>query len=59
MLEIKCPPVLRKFTKDLHIIGCKLIGSFKLETCDLEECDFLQVKLIEYSTENEAMMINI
>ena len=25
----------------------------QLETCDLEECDFLQVKLIEYSTENE------
>ena len=25
----------------------------QLETCDLEECDFLQVKLLEYKNEEE------
>jgi putative phage-type endonuclease len=51
MLEIKCPPV-RKFTKDVpHHYWIQMQG--QLETCDLEECDFLQVKLIEYTSEEE------
>ena len=51
MLEIKCPPV-RKFTKEVpEHYWMQMQG--QLETCDLEECDFLQVKLIEYSTEDE------
>ena len=51
MLEIKCPPV-RKFTKEVpYHYWIQMQG--QLETCDLEECDFLQVKLIEYSSEKE------
>jgi putative phage-type endonuclease len=46
MLEIKCPPK-RKFTKAVppHYM-MQMQG--QLEVCDLEECDFLQVKLEEY-----------
>ena len=46
MLEIKCPPK-RKFTKSVppHYM-MQMQG--QLEVCDLEECDFLQVKLEEY-----------
>jgi putative phage-type endonuclease len=51
MLEIKCPPV-RKFTKEVpHHYWIQMQG--QLETCDLEECDFLQVKLLEYKDEEE------
>ena len=51
MLEIKCPPV-RKFTKEVPDHYWMQIQG-QLETCDLEECDFLQVKLEEYNTEQE------
>uniref|UniRef100_A0A6C0BTP6 YqaJ viral recombinase domain-containing protein n=1 Tax=viral metagenome TaxID=1070528 RepID=A0A6C0BTP6_9ZZZZ len=51
MLEIKCPPV-RKFTKEVpEHYWMQMQG--QLETCDLEECDFLQVKLLEYNSEEE------
>jgi putative phage-type endonuclease len=46
MLEIKCPPK-RQFTKEVpEHYWMQMQG--QLETCDLEECDFLQVKLDEY-----------
>ena len=51
MLEIKCPPV-RKFTKEVPEHYWMQIQG-QLETCNLEECDFLQVKLEEYNTEQE------
>ena len=51
MLEIKCPPK-RKFTHDVPIhYWMQMQG--QLEVCDLEECDFFQVKLEEYSNINE------
>ena len=51
MLEIKCPPV-RKFTKEVpYHYWIQMQG--QLDTCDLEECDFLQVKLLEYKDEEE------
>ena len=46
MLEIKCPPK-RKFTKSVpKHYWMQMQG--QLEVCDLDECDFLQVKLEEY-----------
>ena len=46
MLEIKCPPK-RQFTKDVpKHYWMQMQG--QLESCDLEECDFLQVKISEY-----------
>ena len=46
MLEIKCPPK-RKFTKTVpEHYKMQIYG--QLECCNLEECDFLQVKLEEY-----------
>ena len=46
MLEIKCPPK-RKFTKTVpKHYWYQMQG--QLECCDLDECDFLQVKLQEY-----------
>ena len=46
MLEIKCPPK-RKFSKSVpEHYWMQMQG--QLEVCDLEECDFLQVKLEEY-----------
>ena len=51
MLEIKCPPK-RKFTKEVPEHYWMQIQG-QLETCNLEECDFLQVKLEEYNTEQE------
>ena len=46
MLEIKCPPK-RKFTKTVpEHYKMQVYG--QLECCNLEECDFLQVKLEEY-----------
>ena len=51
MLEIKCPPK-RKFTKEVpEHYWMQMQG--QLETCDLEECDFLQVKLLEYDNEED------
>ena len=46
MLEIKCPPK-RKFTKTVpKHYWYQMQG--QLECCNLEECDFLQVKFQEY-----------
>lgn len=46
MLEIKCPPK-RKFTKSVPShYEYQMQG--QLECCNLEECDFLQVKILEY-----------
>ena len=46
MLEIKCPPK-RKFTKTVpKHYWYQMQG--QLECCDLDECDFFQVKLLEY-----------
>ena len=48
MLEIKCPPK-RKFSRNTQVpksYWCQMQG--QLACCDLEECDFLQVKLLEY-----------
>jgi len=51
MLEIKCPP-RRVFTKEVpRHYWMQMQG--QLESCDLEECDFLQVKFIEYFTEQD------
>jgi len=51
MLEIKCPP-RRVFTKEVpRHYWMQMQG--QLESCDLEECDFLQVKFIEYYTEQD------
>jgi len=48
MLEIKCPPK-RQFTEEVpDHYWMQMQG--QLESCDLEECDFLQVKLEEYAT---------
>uniref|UniRef100_A0A6C0CDT0 YqaJ viral recombinase domain-containing protein n=1 Tax=viral metagenome TaxID=1070528 RepID=A0A6C0CDT0_9ZZZZ len=59
MLEIKCPPK-RVFTKEVpKHYWMQMQG--QLEVCDLEECDFLQVKLEEYNdvTEYESdVMVN-
>jgi len=46
MLEIKCPPK-RNFTHEVpRHYWMQMQG--QLEVCDLEECDFFQVKLEEY-----------
>jgi putative phage-type endonuclease len=51
MLEIKCPPK-REFTKEVpKHYWMQMQG--QLEVCDLEECDFLQVKLEEYNDVSE------
>ena len=51
MLEIKCPPK-RKFTKSVpKHYWMQMQG--QLEVCDLNECDFFQVKLEEYSNFDE------
>jgi len=48
MLEIKCPPK-RQFTEEVpEHYWMQMQG--QLESCDLEECDFLQVKLEEYAS---------
>jgi putative phage-type endonuclease len=53
MLEIKCPPK-RKFTKEVpEHYWMQMQG--QLECCDLEECDFLQVKLEEYASKEEYL----
>jgi len=51
MLEIKCPPK-RKFTHEVpKHYWMQMQG--QLEVCDLEECDFFQVKLEEYHDIND------
>jgi putative phage-type endonuclease len=51
MLEIKVPPK-RKFTKTVpKPYGYQMQG--QMECCNLEECDFLQVKIEEYENEEE------
>ena len=51
MLEIKCPPK-RQFTNEVpRHYWMQMQG--QLECCNLEECDFLQVKFSEYFSENE------
>ena len=51
MLEIKCPPK-RVFTKEVpRHYWMQMQG--QLEVCDLEECDFLQVKLEEYNDQSD------
>tara|TARA_Y100001958_G_scaffold150591_1_gene134545 strand:- start:462 stop:1589 length:1128 start_codon:yes stop_codon:yes gene_type:complete len=51
MVEIKCPPK-RKFTKTVpgHYL-MQVQG--QLEVCDLDECDFFQVKIEEYESYEE------
>ena len=51
MLEIKCPPK-RQFTSEVpEHYWMQMQG--QLASCDLEECDFLQVKLEEYNSVTE------
>ena len=51
MLEIKCPPK-RQFTDEVPLhYWMQMQG--QLEVCDLEECDFLQVKIEEYNSFRE------
>ena len=51
MLEIKCPPK-RQFTDEVpRHYWMQMQG--QLECCNLEECDFLQVKFSEYFSETE------
>jgi len=51
MVEIKCPPK-RKFTKTVpHHYWMQVQG--QLEVCNLDECDFFQVKLEEYDSFEE------
>lgn len=58
MLEIKCPTT-RTIQKKGNIIGdiCPLYYWIQiqqqLECCDLDECDFWQCKILEYSTRDE------
>ena len=51
MVEIKCPPK-RKFTKTVPEHYWMQIQG-QLEVCDLDECDFFQVKLEEYESFEE------
>ena len=51
MLEIKCPPK-REFTSEVPEHYWMQIQG-QLETCNLSECDFLQVKIEEYSNLEE------
>jgi putative phage-type endonuclease len=48
MVEIKCPPK-RKFTKTVPPHYLMQVQG-QLEVCDLDECDFFQVKLEEYDS---------
>jgi len=47
MVEIKCPPK-RKFTKTVPPHYLMQVQG-QLEVCDLDECDFLQVKILDYN----------
>jgi len=48
MVEIKCPPK-RKFTKSVPQHYLMQVQG-QLEVCDLDECDFFQVKIEEYTS---------
>ena len=51
MVEIKCPPK-RKFTKTVPPHYLMQVQG-QLEVCDLDECDFFQVKIEDYNDFNE------
>ena len=51
MVEIKCPPK-RKFTKTVPPHYLMQVQG-QLEVCDLDECDFFQVKIEEYDSFDE------
>ena len=51
MVEIKCPPK-RKFTKTVPPHYLMQVQG-QLEVCDLDECDFFQVKIEEYESYEE------
>jgi putative phage-type endonuclease len=51
MVEIKCPPK-RKFTKSVPPHYLMQVQG-QLEVCDLDECDFFQVKIEDYTDFNE------
>ena len=51
MVEIKCPPK-RKFTKTVPPHYLMQVKG-QLEVCKLDECDFFQVKLLEYENFEE------
>ena len=51
MVEIKCPPK-RKFTKTVPPHYLMQVQG-QLEVCDLDECDFFQVKIEEYEKYEE------
>ena len=51
MVEIKCPPK-RKFTKSVPKHYWMQVQG-QLEVCDLDECDFFQVKIEEYENYDE------
>ena len=51
MVEIKCPPK-RKFTKSVPPHYLMQVQG-QLEVCDLDECDFFQVKVEEYENYDE------
>lgn len=51
MVEIKCPPK-RKFTKTVPSHYLMQVQG-QLEVCDLDECDFFQVKIEEYDNYDE------
>lgn len=51
MVEIKCPPK-RKFTKTVPPHYLMQVQG-QLEVCDLDECDFFQVKIEDYADFNE------
>ena len=53
MVEIKCPPK-RKFTKSVpHHYWMQVQG--QLEVCDLDHCDFFQVKIEEYDNYDDYL----
>lgn len=51
MVEIKCPPK-RKFTKTVPPHYLMQVQG-QLEVCDLDHCDFFQVKIVEYENYQE------
>ena len=54
MLEIKCPPK-RKFTKSVpKHYWIQVQG--QLECCDLDDCDFLQVKINDYNSYDDYVL---
>jgi putative phage-type endonuclease len=51
MVEIKCPPK-RKFTKTVPPHYWQQVQG-QLEVCNLDECDFFQVKIVDYESYEE------